>query len=255
MDVARFSVNSVISVFKVMPRPETFKKNLVYMEVIHGANFITEQAPRLKKLIQIYRPKEVVIDSNGLGSGLMDAMTISSTDAKTGEIFPPYYAFNDEDYLPPSCRNAREEPMPEQNAIIYSLKANGTNNGFIHANAFAQIMNGSVSFLASEQVAKDRLMATKKGQKMDHYSRREFLLPYEMTSRLIDEMNNLRLKPTGTQNKMDIEQISKSIPKDRWSSLEYGLWRIKYYEDKANRKAKNRGDGNKFAFFTPRTRR
>lgn len=65
MDVARYSVNSVISVFKVIPKQEVFKKNLVYLEVIHGANFITEQAPRLKKLIQIYQPKEVVIDANG----------------------------------------------------------------------------------------------------------------------------------------------------------------------------------------------
>lgn len=254
-DVARVGVNSVLCVFKVLPNTKQYSKHLVYMEVIHGANFITDQAPRLKKLISIYNPREIVIDSNGVGLGLMDAMVSSSFYAETGEVFPPYYAFNDEDYLPPSCRNPKEEPMPEQNAIIYALKANGTNNGFIHANAYAQIANGSVSFLASEQVAKDKLMATKKGQKMDHYTKREFLLPYEMTSRLMDEMNNLRLKPTGVQNKMDIEQISKSIPKDRWSSMEYGLWRIKYYEDKAIRKAKNRDDGNKYAFFTPRKRR
>lgn len=255
MDIARYLVNSVICVFKVIPRQDVFKKNLVYMEVIHGANFITEQAPRLKELIKIYKPKEVVVDINGIGGGMMDAIVTPSTNPVTGEVYPPYYAFNDEDYLPPSCRNPREEPMPEQNAIIYGLKANGTNNGFIHANAFAQIGNGSVSFLASEQVAKDKIMATKKGQKMDHYSLRKFLLPYEMTSRLIDEMNNLRLKPTAAQGKMDVEQISKSIPKDRWSSMEYGLWRIKYYEDKAIRKAKNRGDSNKYAFFTPRKRR
>lgn len=65
-DIARYDVNSVFSVFKVIPRPECFKKNLVYLEVVRGANFITEQAPRLKKLIQIYKPKEVVIDGNGL---------------------------------------------------------------------------------------------------------------------------------------------------------------------------------------------
>lgn len=35
---------------------------------------------------------------------------------------------------------------------------------------------------------------------MSLYDRRVYLLPYEMTSRLIDELNNLRLKPTGVQN-------------------------------------------------------
>jgi len=32
---------------------------------------------------------------------------------------------------------------------------------------------------------------------MTLYDRRVFLLPYEMTSRMMDELNNLRLKPTG----------------------------------------------------------
>lgn len=35
---------------------------------------------------------------------------------------------------------------------------------------------------------------------MSLYDRRVYLLPYEMTSRLIDELNNLKLKPTGVQN-------------------------------------------------------
>jgi len=54
-----------------------------------------------------------------------------------------------------------------------------------------------VSLLAHERIVKDKLLATKKGQKMTLYDRRVFLLPYEMTSRLIDELNNLKLKPTG----------------------------------------------------------
>lgn len=52
-------------VIKVLPNSNGFKKNIIYTEVIHGANYITEQAPRLKKLIQLYQPKEIVIDGNG----------------------------------------------------------------------------------------------------------------------------------------------------------------------------------------------
>jgi len=32
---------------------------------------------------------------------------------------------------------------------------------------------------------------------MTPIDRRIYLMPYEMTSRLMDELNNLRLKPTG----------------------------------------------------------
>lgn len=52
-------------VFKVFPNKDYFKKNLIYTEVIHGANYISEQAPRLKKLIQLFEPREMVIDGNG----------------------------------------------------------------------------------------------------------------------------------------------------------------------------------------------
>ena len=253
IDVARYDVNSAIAVFKVIPGKEVFSKKLVYIEVIHGANFITDQAPKIKKIIQLYKPREVVIDGNGMGAGLLDAMVVPSFDKTTGEEFPAYFVFNDENHLPPGKKTPSEEPIPALNAIIYDLKANGTNNPLIHANIFAQIANGSVSFLAHERIVKDKLMATKKGQKMSLYDRRVYLLPYEMTSRLIDEMNNLKLKPTGIQNQINIEQISRSTPKDRFSAVEYGLWRIKYYEDKVLRKKKKKLSGN-YAFFSPRAR-
>ena len=88
---------------------------------------------------------------------------------------------------------------------------------------------------------------------MSLYDRREYLMPYEMTSRLIDELNNLRLKPTGVQNQFKVERISKSIEKDRFSAVEYLLYRVKYYEDKEiyRRRKKHISD---FIFFSPKNR-
>ena len=57
---------------------------------------------------------------------------------------------------------------------------------------------------------------------MTLYDRRVYLMPYEMTTRLMDELNNLRLKPTGVQNQFKVERISTMIEKDRFSALEYG---------------------------------
>ncbi len=89
---------------------------------------------------------------------------------------------------------------------------------------------------------------------MSPYDRREFLLPYEMTSRLMDELNNLKLKATGIENKYKVERISTSLQKDRFSALEYGLYRIKYYEDKEIFK-KRKKNIDCFGFFTPKSRR
>lgn len=181
-------------------------------------------------------------------------MVLPSFDAKTGEQFPAYYAFNNDHHLPPDKKNEGEEPWPELNAIIYDIKAGASNDDEIHSNFFAQINNGTVSFLAHERIVKDKLLATNKGKKMSLYDRRVYLMPYEMTSRLMDELNNLKLKPTGIQNQFKVERISRSIEKDRFSSLEYGLYRVKYYEDKAARKLNKKNIGQ-YIFFSPKTRR
>jgi hypothetical protein len=41
-DVGRYSANTAIMVIKVLPNMTRFKKNVVYTEVINGANYITE---------------------------------------------------------------------------------------------------------------------------------------------------------------------------------------------------------------------
>lgn len=253
-DIGRYSANTAIMVIKVLPRKDCFRKNVVYTEVIHGANYITEQAPRLKELIELYHPKEIVIDGNGPGIGLLDAMALPSLDAKTGKQYPAYYVFNNDHHLPPDRKTPTNEPIPELNAIIYDIKAGSNNDDAINSNFFSQLNNGTVSLLANERIIKDKLMQTKKGRKMTLFDRRVFLLPYEMTSRLIDEINNLKLKPTGVQNQFKIDRISRSIEKDRVSALSYGLYRIKYYEDKALRQSKKR-NFSQYAFFSPGNRR
>ena len=253
VDVGRYHANTAIMVIKVLPNDKRFQKKVVYTEVINGENYITEQAPRIKKLIQLYEPREVVIDGNGPGIGLMDAMAIPSFDQHTGELFPAYFTFNNENHLPPELKTEQDAPIPSYNAILYDIKAGASNEDEINSAFLTAINTGSVSFLAHERIVKDKLMKTKKGQKMTPYDRRVFLLPYEMTSRLMDELNNLRLKPTGIENKYKVERISKSIEKDRFSALEYSLYRIKYYEDKEIFK-KRKKKVNQYAFFSPKNR-
>ena len=42
VDVARYSANTAVTVIKVIPGKNDFKKKIIYVEVIHGANYITE---------------------------------------------------------------------------------------------------------------------------------------------------------------------------------------------------------------------
>jgi hypothetical protein len=101
-----------------------------------------------------------------------------------------------------------------------------------------------VRFLIKEQEAKNALMATSIGQKMSVYKRVERLLPHEMTTKLFEEMANLRLKRTGVSTDIVLEQINPRYPKDKYSSFAYGLWRIKELEEEYTKKRRRRFGGS-----------
>ena len=245
IDVARYGENDTsIFIFKVKPRDNGWRKEAVFTENLTKMNLLS-QAAHIKALVREYRPQEVVIDGNGVGAGLIDALVVPSF-GPNGESYEPLYVINDPDNYP--IPRGMEK---SKNAVIFNIKANASMNSEIYSNLYVQINSGNLLLLANERIVKDKLMATKKGQRMNYLAREKFLLPYTMTSRLIDEMNNLKLKVSSTAGQIAVEQISRRINKDRVSALSYGLYRIKYYEDKEVRKKKTGiTDASKLAFFS-----
>jgi hypothetical protein len=132
----------------------------------------------------------------------------------------------------------------EAQKLLYGIKANGTLNSKIHGNAYSKLSSGQVRFLIKEQEAKNALMSTAAGQKMSVYKRVERLLPHEMTTKLFEEMANLRLKRTGSSTDIVLEQINPRYPKDKYSSFAYGLYRIKELEEEYTKKRRRRFGGN-----------
>lgn len=248
IDVARYGENDTsVFVIKVRPSNNGWKKDVIYTENITKMNLIF-QAARVKQLAKIYRPREIVIDGNGLGAGLIDALVLPSF-GKNGEEYDPIYVSNDPDNYPIPKDKKGE-------ALIFNIKANTTINSEMYSNLYIQINSGNLRLLANERIVKEKLLATKKGQRMNYLVREKFLLPYVMTSRLIDEMNNLKLKTSGAVGQVSVEQISRRINKDRVSALSYGLYRIKYYEDREVRKKKTgMTDISKMTLFSSRNKR
>lgn len=173
--------------------------------------------------------------------GLADEMIRTQLD-EHGKVLPAYGFFNNDDY--------KKIQPKEAPAILYSLKANATLNPQIHSNAYTRLNSGLVHFLITEQEARSFLLSTEVGSHMSLEKRIKRLMPHELTTRLFEEMANLRLKRTG----MDIalEQINTRFPKDKYSAFAYGQWRIKELEEEAYQRQKRRlaSSGRKLIFFT-----
>ena len=249
VDVGRLNDQTVASIFRVnvdnQGRHWAALVNLKVLARTAETKTFTQQAIDIKKIIRDFQPREVVIDTNGLGVGLADEMIKPHYD-ENGEYFPAYAFSNDENYYAIQPKEAQK--------ILYGIKANGPLNSKIHGNAYSRLSSGLVKFLIREQEAKSALMSSAAGQKMSVYSRVERLMPHEMTTKLFDEMANLRLKRTGVSTDIVLEQINPRYPKDKYSSFAYGLWRIKELEEEYTKKRRRRfgGEGSKrqLTFFT-----
>ena len=244
VDVGRLHDQTVACIFRVNIRDDKYYATLVNLFVLgrqaEKKTFV-QQAIDLKHLIEIYKPREVVIDCNGLGVGIADEMIRTHLDA-SGKELPAYGFFNNDDYKKIQPRDS----IP----ILYSLKANGPLNSKIHGNAYSRIYGGMVRFLISEQDARASLLATKVGQRMKLEERVKRLMPHELTTKLFEEMSNLRLRRNGLD--IVLEQINARFPKDKYSAFAYGLWRIKELEEENYKKKSRRAgrDGRRLVFFT-----
>lgn len=235
VDVGRLHDQTVCCVFRVNITSDCkYHATLVNLYVL-GRDSQTktfyQQVIDLKKIIRAFNPKEVVIDTNGLGIGFGDEMIRQQQD-EFGEIYEPLGFINDEDFIKVQPKDAPR--------ILYGLKANGPLNSKIHGNAYTRLNSGLVRFLIKEQEAKSALLATKQGQKMSVYQRVKRLMPHEMTTKLFEEMANLRLKRTGVSLDITLEQINPRYPKDKYSAFAYGLWRIKEIEEEQAKRRRRR---------------
>ena len=240
VDVGRRGCDSVATVIKVVPQAmgESYK-SLVNIQTFSDEHF-EDQAIKIKKLYYKYKAKRVVIDGNGLGIGLIDYMIKQQIDSATGDIYPPFGVYNDEEGYYKKYRTANTEQE-----AMYIIKANAPINTEAHSNVQAQLNSGKLKFLIEERIAKAKLLDTKIGANMTPEQRNERLMPFKLTDILRDEMLNLREENEGIN--IILKQANKRVKKDKFSAFEYGLYYIK--QEEAKKKKKKRFEAKDWCFL------
>ena len=231
VDVGRKGCESAVCVIKVTPQANGRSvKSVVNIYTFSDTHFGI-QAFKLKKLYYKYKARRLVIDANGVGLGLIDFMVIPSVDSDSGEEYPDFGVYND----PENYYKQYKTPNTEHEAM-YLIKANGPLNTEAHANIQTQMSTGALKLLIDERTAKAKLLGTTVGAKMTPEQRAEYLKPFTLTSILGEEISNLREETEGIN--IILKRANKTIGKDKFSALEYGLYYIKEEEDKKKKRKK-----------------
>lgn len=178
---------------------------------ISNALSFNAQAIEVKKIKNIFNAKVVIVDSNGLGAGLVDELMRESFDPQTGESLGCWDTINTD--AQPEVSGAEK--------CLFDLKPQSANSEII------------VAFMDMVESGKLRLLEKKQDTDYDINDKENYvtnILPFIHTDFLIEEIANLQLKhlPSG---KITVEKLIKKYNKDRFSALAYVLWYIKTYED------------------------
>ena len=166
---------------------------------------------------------------------------VKSQNDENGDFYPDFGIKNDDEGYYKRYRTNNTEFD-----AIYIIKANAPVNTECHSNAQTQLSSGKVKFLIHEREAKEKLMATQKGQKMKPEERAEYLKPFTLTSILKEELMNLREENEGIN--IILKQANRTIRKDKFSAFEYGLYYIKQEEE--SKKKRKKFNAKEWAFYT-----
>ena len=213
VDVARSentnNNQSAIVVIKVIRTP--VNKRVAELQVVNVLGVTNKmnfknQACMIKKLKNQYHAKMVIVDGNGLGSGLVDQLLLDSYDEITGNYIGCFDTINTD--------NKPENPNAEK--CLFDMKAQGYQTKVV-----SYFINAVDSGMLKMLIRKQEQDFTDKER--EFYDRN--VLPFVNTELLFMEIANLKLKVMSGNN-LTVEKVVKKIDKDKFSALSYCIFYI-----------------------------
>lgn len=213
VDVARSesTANNQSSAAVIRVRRNSRNNRVKSLEVVNAINIsntknFTAQAIEIKRLKKAYHARMVIIDGNGLGSGLIDQTLKETYDPITDETYPCWNTINTEN-------------QPESNdydMCLFDMKAQ-TYQSKVISHFIDAVDSGKLRLLEKR---KDSTFSQKE---MDNYI--EKVLPFIQTDFMFEEIANLKLKVLNNGN-LTVEKTVAKLNKDRFSCLAYCIFYI-----------------------------
>lgn len=168
------------------------------------------------------------MDINGNGAGLADYMI--DEQENNGIWYQPYGFLNKTKYLSTEKRNCVRK--------LFGIEANRALNSEIYTNAHIILSLKRVSLLLNERQARRYFSQYKGWNNMNPVKQAEKLIPYAQTTKLQDQLANLKAN-LDTNSTIVLQKINSHTRKDLVSAFVYGLYYINIIEEE-ERKSRNR---------------
>ena len=231
---SRKNNNDATAIFINQMKPSRagrYSSNIVYADACEGMR-TDEQALYIRKLYADYKCDYIVLDTNGLGLGVYDALARDMVNPDTGELYPALSCCN-------NAEMASRCTVVGAKKAIWSIKASAQFNSdcaFMLREAFR---SGRMRLLSTEYDAEKYLAEIRGYNSLSDSDKMALQLPYIHTTLLVDELTKLLYEESG--GKIKITERT-GMRKDRYSSLSYNYYVAMQIENKMN-KRQSFGDG------------
>lgn len=231
---SRKNNNDATAIFINQMKPSRagrYSSNIVYADACEGMRN-DEQALYIRKLYEDYNCDYIVLDTNGLGLGVYDALARDMVNPDTGELYPALSCCN-------NAEMASRCTVIGAKKVIWSIKASAQFNSdcaFMLREAFR---SGRMRLLSTEYDAEKYLSEIRGYNSISDSDKMSLQLPYIHTTLLVDELTKLLYEESG--GKIKITERA-GMRKDRYSSLSYNYYVAMQIENKMS-KRQSIGDG------------
>lgn len=231
---------TAIFVNQLMPtKAGRYTRNIVYTETMEGVH-TEDQALNIRKLFDEFQCDYLVIDAQGAGAGVTDALFRDISDPSTGEIYPALSCCNNPEM-------AARAPVGAPK-VIWAIKASAQLNSdaaFLLREGFR---SGRIRLLLETGDGEEAMKKLKGFDALDDQTQLQLELPYYHTALLIDELIKLQFEESAGKVRM-FERAGAR--KDRFSSLSYNNYVANQLEAKLRRRPEDVNGSNRSFIIRP----
>lgn len=238
VDVARSENSSnnksSIAIGKVIRGATGRVQSIELVNIFNISNMLnfTTQAQIIKQTKQKYNARVCVVDGNGLGTGVIDALLLESFDPHTGESLGCWDTIN----------TTNQPELQDAEQCVFDLKAQ---------TAQSKILTSLIDVVDSGVLRLLEAQPFDLGKSIKDDSYQDDRMPFVQTDLLVEELMNLKLETNGKN--LSVKKVSNKLDKDRASALMYLVYYILEFENTVQQQDYDLDDI--FSFRAPQIRR
>ena len=219
--------------------------NIMFVDSNEGLR-TDAQALVLRKYFAEFDCDYLVLDTNGLGLGVSDALMTDIYDPKDGNTYGALSCYNN----PELASRCLIKDAPK---VIYSIKGQSEFNSQCAITLREAIKQGQIRLLISEYDAEDILGELKGYNSLEPADALYYKMPYIQTTLMINELINLEYEAKNSVIKV---KEKSGWRKDRYSSLSYNIFVAKIIErEMASAPTHKAIENMVFNFRAPKTKK